>query len=122
LVNNIKREKFTTMANTYTSVAELKQHLNIEESFTADDNYLLELISISEMAVADYLNGGLSGATTIVISGTTYSALPKTIKHACVLLAAHYYINRTPIAFTSAGEIPYTFQFLLNPHKIITIA
>jgi len=110
------------MANTYTTVAELKQHLNIEENFNDDNNYLLELISVSEMAVSDYLNGGLSGSTvTFTVSGTTITALPKTIKQACMLLAAHFYINRTPIAFTNSQEIPYTFQFLLNPYKIITV-
>jgi len=110
------------MANTYTTVAELKQHLNIEENFNDDNNYLLELISVSEMAVSDYLNGGLSGSTvTFTISGETIVALPKTIKFATMLLAAHLYNNRTLVSFAQGVEIPYTFQFLLNSYKIITV-
>lgn len=105
------------MANTYTSVAELKQHLNIELDRTEDDNYLLELIAVSEMAVSNYCNGGLQEAATIVIDGVTYTALPKAVKQACLFLAAHFYLNRTPIAFTSTSELPYTFTFLLAPYK-----
>jgi len=106
------------MANTYTTVAELKQHLNIEAEFILDDNYLLELISVSEMAVSDYLNGGLSGSTTtFIVDNVEVVALPKTIKHACMLMAAHLYSNRTLVSFAQAYELPYTFKFLLNPYR-----
>jgi len=109
------------MANTYTTVEELKKHLNIEADWTEDDAYLLELISVAEMAVSNYCNGGVQEASTVVIDDITYTALPKAIKQACLFLAAHYYLNRQPIAFTSTSELPYTFQFLLAPYKNITV-
>ena len=110
------------MANTYTTVAELKQHLNIEPEFTDDDNYLLELISVSEMVVSNYLNGGLSESTyTFTVGEEEVVAIPKTIKHACLFMAAHLYLNRTPIAFTNTTEIPYTLKFLLSSHRIYPI-
>lgn len=102
---------------TYTTVAELKQHLNIESAWTEDDTYLNELISVVEMAVSNYCNGGLQEASTVIIDNVTYSAIPKTVKQACLFLAAHFYLNRTPIAFLTTSELPYTFQFLLNPYK-----
>ncbi len=92
---------------TYTTVAELKEHLNIELDFTEDDNYLQSLLNVSELAVANFCNGGINEVIEI----------PATIKQAYLFLAAHYYLNRTPIAFTSTSELPYTFQFLLNPYK-----
>lgn len=111
------------MANTYTTVDELKKQLNIESTFTDDDQYLLELISVAEMAIDSYCNGGLNtGVTTITISGVTYAALPKTVKQATLLLAAHFYINRTPVAFAQGQEIPYTFAFLLQPYRNNSIA
>ena len=110
------------MANTYTTVAELKQHLNIEADWTDDDAYLLELISVAEMAVSNYCNGGVQEASTIVIDNVTYVALPKAIKQACLFLAANFYLNRQPIAFTSTSELPYTFQFLLAPYKNYIVA
>lgn len=104
--------------NVFTTVAELKQHLNIEPEFTEDDNYLLELISVAEMAVSNYLNGGLSESIyTFILDDEEVTAIPKTIKHACLLLAANFYLNRQPVAFASTSELPYTFQFLLNPYK-----
>lgn len=36
---------------THTTVAELKEHLNIELDFTEDDNYLQQLLNVSELAV-----------------------------------------------------------------------
>lgn len=110
------------MANTYTTVAELKKHLNIEADFTEDDNYLLELISVAEMAVSNYCNGGVEEASTVVIDDVTYVALPKAVKQACLFLAANFYLNRQPIAFTNTTELPYTFQFLLYPYKNVVIA
>lgn len=92
---------------THTTVAELKEHLNIELDFTEDDNYLQQLLNVSELAVWNYCNGGID----------ELSEIPVTIKQAYLFLAAHYYLNRTPIAFTSTSELPYTFQFLLNPYK-----
>lgn len=93
------------------TVAELKKHLNIESDWTEDDNYLQELLNVAELAVSNYCNGGLDEETEI----------PVTVKQAYLFLAAHYYLNRTPIAFTSTSELPYTFQFLLNPYRNFVI-
>lgn len=98
--------------STYTTVDELKKHLNIEAEYIDDDAYLLELITVAEIAVFNYCNGGL------VIELET---LPVPVKHACLFLAAHFYTNRTPIAFTNTTEIPYTLKFLLSPYRVYAI-
>ncbi len=111
------------MANTYTSLSELKQHLNIEETFTDEDQYLSELISVVEMAVFEYCNGGIeTSLITVEINGQTVKALPKTIKWASLLLAQHLYLNRGIVSFAQGFEIPYSFKFLLNFYRIYTIA
>ena len=110
------------MANTYVTVAEIKQHLNIETEFTDDDTYILNLISVAEMSVYEYLNGGLSGSTTnITIDNVNYVALPKSIKHAIVLLTSHFYLNRALVSFAQGFELPYAFKFLLNPYRIMVV-
>jgi hypothetical protein len=96
------------MAN-YITVTELKQHLNIETSYTADDVLLSGLTTTSTIAVQTYTNDGLSGYT-----GTT---TPAPVKHATLLLAGHLYLNRNMVSFTSGVEIPYTYKFLLDPYK-----
>jgi hypothetical protein len=109
------------MANTYTTVDELKKHLNIETEFTDDDAYLLELISVAEMAVYNYCNGGVAEASSIVIDDVAYTALPKDIKHAIILLCSHLYLNRSSVSFAQGFEVPLAFKFLLNPYRNMAI-
>ena len=110
------------MVNTYTTLADIKQHLNIETEFTDDDDYIVNLISVAEMSVYEYLNGGLSGSTiNITVDGETITALPKSIKHAIVLLTAHFYLNRALVSFAQGYELPYAFKFLLNPYRIMVV-
>lgn len=108
--------------NTYVTVEEIKKHLNIETGFTDDDIYILNLISTAELAVYEYLNGGLSGATThIIIDNEEVTAIPKTVKQAIILLVSHFYLNRGLVSFAQGFEIPYAFKFLLNPYRIMSI-
>ena len=93
----------------YSTLYEIKKHLNIESSFTDDDSYINQLLSVAELAINNYCNNGLSGYTS--------STIPVTIKQASLLLTAHFYLNRQIISFANGIEIPYTFQFLLNPYK-----
>lgn len=96
----------------YTTLAELKKHLNIETTFTEDDTYLTTLIDVAEMSIADYCNGGL----------TDVDPIPVTVKQAALLLAAQLYTTRTVVSFAQGYEIPYSFKFLLNPYKNPSIA
>ena len=97
----------------YATLAEIKRHLNIEESYIDDDGYLQDLIEVTAIAIQNYLNDTLSGATETTI--------PMTIKQAALLLAAHFYTNRQIIAFANGVEIPYTYKFLLDPYKNFVI-
>jgi len=63
---------------TYTTLSEIKQHLNIETTFNEDDAYLLNLLAVAEISVYEYCNGGISETDT---------DLPKAVKHASLLLA-----------------------------------
>lgn len=104
--------------HTIITLSEAKKHLNIEESFTDDDQYIQELISVAELVVQEYLNGGIVDATlTFTVGEDTVSALPKSIKHACLLLISHLYQNRNMVSFSQGYEIPYSFKFLLSPYR-----
>lgn len=98
----------------YTTIHEVKRHLNIESSFNDDDGYLQDLIEVSAIAIQNYLNDSLSGQTE--------TNVPMTIKHAALLFTAHLYIHRQIVSFANAVEIPYTYKFLLDPYKNFTIA
>lgn len=43
---------------------------------------------------------------------------PAMCKHAIRMLVAHFYENRTPIAFASSSEIPFTLKSLIENQKI----
>jgi len=97
----------------YFTLPELKEQLNIESGFTRDDHYLSGCTTVACLSVDNYCNNGLTGFT-----GTT---IPATVKQAALMLAAHFYLNRQIVSFATGVEIPYSFQFLLNPYKIDAI-
>jgi len=97
----------------YTTLADLKAHLNIETGFTTDDAYLTSLIGVAELAIADYCNGGLADILD--------ADIPVTVKQAAKLLAANLYANRSPVSFAQGYKLPSSFEFLLNPYRIYTV-
>jgi len=123
----------------YIDREQLKQQLNIESTFTTDDAYLDMLCVVASQAVRNYCNGGINsytGTTTYYSDGTSSGCTShgstnnneaiilwvitnteEEIQHAALLLAANLYLNRSPVAFSSVVEIPYTLQFLMNPYK-----
>jgi len=108
--------------DTYITLNELKTHLNIETGYTEEDIYLQDIISVAEMAVYNYLNGGLSGETIdIEVEGEYFTALPKDIKHAILILCSTLYLNRTAVSFGQGYKLPYSFDFLLGNYRNYTI-
>ena len=100
----------------YTNLADAKAHLKIEDDFTLDDEYIIGLLNVAELAVQNYCNDSFTGYTP--------SNIPLTIVQATYFLMTNFYSNRQMVSFASqAGqEIPYTFQFLLNPYKNYVIS
>lgn len=94
----------------YTTLSDAKKHLNIEASFTDDDSYITSLLNVAELAVQNYCDD-------ITFEDWTALTAPVAIVQAVYFLVGNFYGNRQAIAFAQAVEIPYTFQFLLNPYK-----
>lgn len=61
------------------SISEVKQHLNIDESFTTDDNYIESLILVAKEAIEHEINSTID---SLVVDGV----IPSTIKHSMLLL------------------------------------
>ena len=97
----------------YTNLIDAKQHLNIEADYTDDDNYIISLLNVSELAISNYCNDTFSDYTA--------STAPVTLIQAVYFLTANFYVNRQPVSFAQGYQIPYTFEFLLNPYKNYTI-
>lgn len=94
----------------YVTLSNAKKHLQIDQDFKDDDEYILLLIQVAEDAVESNLNIPLA---SLLKDGL----LPKSVYHAILLMIGNLYANREPVSFTSATKIPYTLEFLLATYK-----
>jgi len=94
----------------YITLQQAKKHLQIDECFKDDDEYILDLIRVSEDAVARTLNVPLAH---LIKDGV----LPESVTHSILLLIGNLYANREPVSFTTASKVPYTLEYLLGLYK-----
>lgn len=93
---------------------EVKKHLNIDESFTEDDNYITDLIKVAEDAVAKNENIALND---MIEDGE----LPPSVKHSILLLVGNLYNNREATSYSVPSEVPYTYKYLINLNRNFTV-
>ena len=96
----------------YLNLDILKKHLNIDNFFHDDDDYVVSLGDVAEEMVATHLDNKLD-----IIAADNDGNLPMPIKHAMLLLVANLYQNREGIAFTSVNDIPHSYDYLLGQYK-----
>jgi uncharacterized phage protein (predicted DNA packaging) len=94
----------------YIELEQAKKHLNIDNDFLEDDNYIIDLICVCEDAVQRHINIKFEEITID-------SVLPASLQHAILLLIATYYANRETVAFASANKIPFAYDYLLDLFK-----
>ena len=94
----------------YVTLTEAKKHLNIDDQFKDDDEYIGALIQVAEDAVAHHIDIALED---MVVDGV----LPSAIHHSILLLVGNLYANREPVAYTSVAKVPYTLDYLLGLFK-----
>ena len=98
----------------YVTLKQAKKHLNIDETFTEDDGYIIALIKVAEGAVEanlgkpfkDYLENG---------------ELPAPIIHSILLMVGNLYTSRESVVYTSANRAPYSLEYLLGLYKLYAI-
>ena len=89
------------------SLEQAKKHLLIDDSFTADDLYILDLITVAEDSVSQHLNVTLD---ELLVGGS----LPPAVMHAMLLLIGNLYANREPVAQGTVTKVPLTYEKLLG--------
>lgn len=89
----------------------VKKHLNVDDWFTSDDEYISGLIDVAEEIVSKHLDNKLDA----IVSDN--GSMPAPIMHACMLLIGNFYANRESIAFANATELPLGYSYLLQPYK-----
>lgn len=94
----------------YLSLELIKNHLNIDSQFTADDDYLIGLADVAITVIEKHIDHSLSD---LLVDGN----LPKPIQQAALLFIGNMYANRESIAFANAVEIPLSYNYLLDLYK-----
>lgn len=96
----------------YLTLSQIKQHLNLDASFGADDQYLTDLGNVAELSVEKHIDYPLSA---IVDSST--GKLPMPIIHAMLLLVGSLYMNRESVSFGAAVPVPHSYDYLISLYQ-----
>lgn len=95
----------------YLSLSRIKKHLNLDSDFIQDDDYLLMLEDVAEKTVERHIDCSL---TELQADG---GELPTPLLQAMLLFIGDMYSNRESVAFSSATEIPFSYEYLLSLYK-----
>jgi uncharacterized phage protein (predicted DNA packaging) len=96
----------------YIQLYQIKKHLNIDEAYHEDDEYLVDLEQVAEEVVEKHIDDDLKQ-----IASSNSGVLPTGLTHAMLLFIGNMYANRESVAFVNSSEIPFTYQYLLDQYK-----
>lgn len=88
-----------------------KKHLNIEDDFRDDDEYILSLIEVAEDAVRVHINDDFAS-----IAEKNGGCLPPPILQAALLMIGNLYSSREIIGNKSVA-LPYNYQYLIDLYR-----
>ena len=88
-----------------------KKHLNLEEDYVDDDNYIKTLIEVAEEAVEVHVNEKLEE-----IAGKE-GEIPKPLLQAILLMVGNLYQNRETVSPMKVTALPYNYEYLINLYK-----
>lgn len=88
-----------------------KKHLNVDAEYKDDDDYIISLLFAAETAVEKHIDNKLS------LYVDERGELEAPLKHAILLLVGNLYANREPVSYTSAIEVPISYNYLLDLYK-----
>ncbi len=94
------------------SLALFKKHVRADD-FADDDEYLQHLLAAAEESVVTATN-----RTADDIVGC-YGEFPAPLKHAVMMLAAHWYNQRESVSGVQMHEVPDALQALVKPYRIL---
>ena len=95
----------------YCTLELLKNHLNIESDYTAEDTYITHLYNVAEARVEEHINIPLEAVAEE--DGT----LPPPIVHAIMLLVGSLYNFRESELTTATTSVSHGYEYLLAPYK-----
>lgn len=101
----------------YVTLDEAKKHLNVEQEYTEDDNYIETLIDVAEAKVAKELCVKVEELATIEECS---ELIPHPIKQAILLNIGMYYANREEVTYTQSKPLEQGSRYLLALYRDYT--
>lgn len=96
----------------YVELQLVKRHLNIEEEFVEDDEYINELIDAAEAVVSKDICTELK---TLVDEES--KKIPAPLRQCILLMVGQFYANREPVAFAQSSEVPLSYSHLVSLYR-----
>ena len=88
-----------------------KKHLNLDDDYTEDDEYILGLVAAAKGAVEMALNASLDR-----LAEENGGEVPMAIIQAILLMVGNWYQNRE-ITGSKVAALPYNFEYLINLYR-----
>lgn len=95
----------------YIQLYQVKKHLNIDEDFRDDDEYLMQLVQVAEKVVEKNIDIKLEKLED------EDGNIPVPLIQAMLLLVGNFYANRESVAFASTNNVPYSYQYLIDLYR-----
>lgn len=95
----------------YIQLYQIKKHLNINEDFRDDDEYLMQLEEVAERVVETNID------TKLEKLENGDGDIPSPLTQAMLLLIANFYANRESVAFANSVNVPYSYQYLIDLYR-----
>ena len=96
----------------FLEIDRIKKHLNIDDYYKDDDNYLVYLYEVAEKVVEKHTDTSLKQ-----IAEENGGELPPPILHAMLLFIGDMYKSRESISFGSVTSIPFSYEYILSLYK-----
>ena len=95
----------------YISLDYAKKHLNIEDDFKDDDEYILGLINAAEQSVRVHVNEDYD-----TLAEKNGGCLPAPLLQAMLIAIGNWYQNREPLG-TRNLALPFNYQYLIDLYR-----
>ena len=96
----------------FLTLERIKKHLNIDEYFKDDDDYLMFLEDVAEQTVQRHIDSNLS-----VLTDENGGELPSLLIQAMLLYIGNMYLSRKSIKFSNVQDVPFSYDYLLSLYK-----
>ena len=95
----------------YLQLYQIKKHLNIDEDFHSDDEYLVELAQAAQNVVEVHLDRPLDSLEN------EEGYIPSSLTQAMLLLIGTWYANRESVSFASNSVLPHSYDYIIALYK-----